>query len=129
MLNQDYSEKQIKKEFSDELKISKETYFYNLENFCNKYSCNIDSFKQISKVFFTPNFKKIDWNQKIYFNFQLINGFALPMELSAYKRLVLDPLLHSGRKEEWIDLSFVKKEYEIEKLKLEITNEWRKIKI
>jgi predicted nucleotidyltransferase len=89
---------------------AKETYFSNLEKFCELHHIHPDEMKKVDEVYLIGSHAtESDWhNETSDIDFKLVIPDALPMDLFRYKREVLDPLLCPKDQEKfrWIDLFF-----------------------
>ncbi len=113
------------------LEKAKRVYFQNLESFCNNNSFSVNEMKDIRGVYLIGSHAKAcDWdNENSDVNFKLVLPFALPMNLFEYKRKVLDPILcHKHlKKSKWIDLFFVREEYQVFPPHIDLTEYWHRL--
>lgn len=106
---------------------AKKTYYENLGDFCKKEFINKDSLLKINKVYLVGSHASEDsWmDDTSDIDFVFVNPYAIPENLFRYKTKVLDKLLCSSeRKRDWIDLYFVRNDYQVTNPKQDITRDW-----
>lgn len=117
-------------ELLKKLSIAKKTYYDNLKPFCeaNGMMWNYDDMASIDSVFLIGSHAEEEkWNNATSdLDLKLINSRALPSNLWAYKKKVLDPILCDQTKEKqyWIDLFFAVKDYQVLSPKFDLTQYW-----
>lgn len=110
---------------------AKQVYFGNLEEFCSHQSIDSSELKKIDKLYLIGSHAtEGEWhNDTSDIDFKLVMPDAIPMDLFNYKRKVLDPILCSpeGEKFRWIDLFFVREDYQVLNPRFDLTQFWNKI--
>jgi hypothetical protein len=111
---------------------AKKVYFENLNYFCKKEFVDKTSLENIEKVYLVGSHAEENkWNDSTSdIDFKLVNSLAIPENLFRYKRKFLDPILCSSkRKRDWIDLYFVREDYQVTYPRWDLTQDWNKIQI
>jgi predicted nucleotidyltransferase len=111
---------------------AKKTYFENLDDFCEREFINKDEMSLVSKVYLAGSHaSKNNWmDETSDIDFVLVNPLAVPENLARYKRKVLNPILCSSeRKRDWVDLYFVRRDYQVTEPRINITKDWNTIKL
>jgi hypothetical protein len=111
---------------------AKEVYFNNLESFCKEHYFDIDSFRDIKDVYLIGSHAEEEgWHDETSdIDFKLVIPSVVPQNLFEYKRKVLDKeLCSSERKRDWIDLFFVREDYQVLHPKWKITSFWEGISL
>jgi len=111
---------------------AKKVYFENLDNFCDKEFVDKNSLKEFEKIYLIGSHAENEkWcNDTSDIDFKIVNPTAIPENLFRYKRKVLDKILCSSeRKRDWIDLFFVKEDYQVLNPRYDLTEHWNKIKL
>ena len=112
---------------------AKETYFGNLDEFCkNNVVFDKKALDNFDEVYLVGSHASIDdWqNDSSDLDFVFVNSNAVPQDLFEYKRKVLDKILcSSSRKRDWIDLYFVRENYQVLEPRHDLTKIWDGIKL
>lgn len=111
---------------------AKKTYFSNLDDFCEKEFVDKISLGNIEKVYLVGSHaSKDNWmDETSDIDFVFVNSEAIPENLFRYKTKVLDKLLCSSeRKRDWVDLYFVREDYQVTEPRIEITKDWNVLKL
>lgn len=113
-------------ELLKKLSLAKQTYFNNLEQFCKKYSFDLNELSSIGRVFLIGSHAtENDWDDDSSdLDLKLVNSKAIPENLWRYKREVLDTKLHVGEKKRWIDLFFAREDYQVTPPRWDLTRYW-----
>lgn len=110
---------------------AKEVYLGNLERFCLEEGINPEELKKVDRVYLIGSHATEDnWNDKESdVDFKLIVPNALPMYLLEYKRKILDPILcpKNEKKSRWIDLFFVREDYQVLPPRIDLTEYWNHV--
>lgn len=118
-------------ELLQKLARAKKVYFDNLEDFCSHQRIEPTDLKKIDRIYLIGSHAtEGDWhNDTSDIDFKLVMPDAIPMDLFNYKRNVLDPILCSpeGEKFRWIDLFFVREDYQVLNPRFDLTSYWNKI--
>jgi hypothetical protein len=110
---------------------AKKVYFNNLDSFCKKMCFDRDNFYDIKRVYLIGSHAEEDkWhNDTSDIDFKLVLPNMIPQNLFEYKRRILDnKLCSSERKRDWIDLYFVKEDYQVDGPRWDVTRAWKDIK-
>lgn len=101
----------------------------NLPWFCQRHGFNLNEIKKVNGVYLVGSHaSERDWhNDTSDIDFALVVPDALPENLHRYKREVLDRLLHVGEKRRWIDLYFLREDYQVTDPRVELTPYWDKV--
>lgn len=118
-------------ELLQRLSTAKNTYFGNLEKFCSEKHISSQEMKSVEGVYLIGSHATdTDWhNDTSDIDFKLVIPEALPMDLFEYKRKVLDPTLCPKNLEKfrWVDLFFVREEYQVLHPRFDVTSYWNKL--
>ena len=111
---------------------AKKVYFENLDKFCKKECVDKESLEGISKVYLIGSHAEEEkWNDDTSdIDLKIVNGKAIPENLFRYKRKILDEILcGSERKRDWVDLYFVRENYQVTDPSWDVTKAWNEIKL
>ena len=111
---------------------AKKVYLENLSEFCKKEHFEKGDLEEISEVYLIGSHASEDnWmDETSDIDFALVMPLATPQNLFEYKRKVLNPILcASERKRDWVDLYFLRQDYQITDPKFKITKAWKDIKL
>lgn len=111
---------------------AKKTYFENLDAFCEMEFVDKSSLMNFENAYLVGSHaSENNWmDDKSDIDFVFVNSMAIPENLFRYKRKVLNKILCSSeRKRDWIDLYFVRKDYQVTEPRFDITNSWEDIKL
>jgi predicted nucleotidyltransferase len=111
---------------------AKETYFSNLDNFCDIEFIGKSELSVFDSVYLIGSHAEDEkWcDETSDIDLKIVNSIAVPENLFRYKRKVLDKILCSSeRKRDWIDLYFVKNDYQVLEPKWNLINYWNDLKL
>jgi hypothetical protein len=111
---------------------AKKTYFSELKSFCQNEFIDERTLKKIQTVYLIGSHaEESGWdNDGSDIDLKLVVPNAIPENLFRYKRKVLDKMLCSSeRKKDWIDLYFVREDYQVTAPRYDLTKHWNQIGI
>ena len=109
---------------------AKKVYFENLELFCSEEYVNKKNLESVEKIYLIGSHAQEEgWHDDTSdIDFKLVMPNAIPENLFRYKRKVLDKILcSSSEKKRWVDLYFVRQDYQVLRPRWDVTGAWNDI--
>lgn len=116
-------------ELIGKLRRAVQVYYGNIGWFSEKWNVPLEELKGIQNVFLIGSHAGEEgWKDETSdIDFGFVIPTLLPEVAHRYKREVLDRMLHEGEKRRWIDLFFVRENYQITNPRWELTPYWENI--
>lgn len=116
-------------ELLDKLTLAKRVIVSNLPWFCDKWGYDPSELAVVKSIYLIGSHaEEKKWkNPTSDLDLKVVNPEALPENLHNFRREVLRPLLMQGEKHRWIDLFFVREEYQVLPPSWDLTSYWDRI--